>query len=235
MSHAPVWMLLPEPHLADKRGNAYYLVPLDGNLDQVKLADMTVDRGHKPPMSVNYFQSGRRLLTEHLPTALLPGHDRPRKAVKPGAAEIPDYAGSGKGQVVSFRFREVIETLEPGQHQFEPVQIQWKDGPTEDRFWFNPVGRVFALDPDASEPPVQYFPLENNPVHPRKDRPPFIFDTRTHADEWAPVFQHGWMGGRHVFCDGEFGGYVFISDALNSALDAAGVSGYLTRGPFRVV
>ncbi|MCP4073957.1 MAG: hypothetical protein GY742_19855 [Hyphomicrobiales bacterium] len=44
--------------------------------------------------------------------------------------------------------RDVIEQLEPGLHQFQPVEIIWKkDGShAADFFWFNPCNRTDGID-----------------------------------------------------------------------------------------
>ena len=70
-------------------------------------------------MRADYFRSGNRLQTEHIPTQI-----RPKR--KKGT--LPDYAGHALAQVCSPAFRDVVDAHDPGLHQFVPVEIVWKDG-----------------------------------------------------------------------------------------------------------
>lgn len=58
-----------------------------------------------------------------------------RKKMRPKnrKGNLPDYAVYRIALVCSERFREVIEAHDPGVHQFEPVQIIWKDGTVDER------------------------------------------------------------------------------------------------------
>ncbi|TJV04208.1 MAG: DUF1629 domain-containing protein, partial [Mesorhizobium sp.] len=48
---------------------------------------------------------------------------------------------------VSGKFREVVEKLEPGLHQFVPVELLWKDGShAASYFWFYPCNRIDGMD-----------------------------------------------------------------------------------------
>jgi hypothetical protein len=41
---------------------------------------------------------------------------------------------------VNQKFRDVIEGLEPGKQQFEPIEVVWKDGShAGDYYWFFPL------------------------------------------------------------------------------------------------
>ena len=49
--------------------------------------------------------------------------------------------------VVSEKFRQVVERLEPGKHQFSAVElVDEAGGHLEDYFWFNPCERIDSVD-----------------------------------------------------------------------------------------
>lgn len=64
----------------------------------------------------------------------------------------PDYAsGNNSAMLVSSRFRDLVEQLEPGVHQFLPVDMYNSRGATEpfDRFfWFVVCTLIDSLDPE---------------------------------------------------------------------------------------
>ena len=53
--------------------------------------------------------------------------------------------------LVSDRFRQVVEKLEPGVHLFAPVELVWEDGShAASFFWFYPCSRVDGIDREAA-------------------------------------------------------------------------------------
>jgi hypothetical protein len=50
--------------------------------------------------------------------------------------------------LVSVKLRDLIEELEPGVHQFQPIELIWKkdESHAADFFWFNPCNRVDGID-----------------------------------------------------------------------------------------
>ena len=71
---------------------------------------MAFDRAH----------GGRRLLSDPFPRLIV--KDGPKRA-------IPDYEPVLGGiPLVSNAFRLLVESVEPGVHQFEPLSVNWKDG-----------------------------------------------------------------------------------------------------------
>lgn len=88
------------------------------------MVDKSPDRSATRIMKMDAFWSGRRIETEHLSKKMRPKNRK---------GNLPDYAVYRIAQVCSERFREVIEAHDPGVHQFEPVQIIWKDGTVDER------------------------------------------------------------------------------------------------------
>jgi hypothetical protein len=58
----------------------------------------------------------------------------------------------GGGTLVSARFKDAVEALETGQHQFFPLVVEGKDGkPLEQEYFvFNIVGRIEAIIEEKS-------------------------------------------------------------------------------------
>ena len=133
-----IWNLLTQP-------TGTYPVEIDllnGDWDKNQLEDMSVDIGRRPLMRTDYYQSGRRVKSDFLPT----------KAKRSGAGNQPieDYKKVRLAQICSGAVRELIEQFDPGTHQFEPLEILDRGGQPEERefFWFFPSVRLHALDPD---------------------------------------------------------------------------------------
>ncbi len=127
------------------------LDPINGNIMRVGPADMEFG----PPIDCVLMDDGTiiektdkniglKVKTEHLPTKLLLSLDTDRDEEVTGIADVDIAAGC---YVVSEKFREVVEDLEPNKHQFVPVDLIWKDGtkgPTY--YWFFVVARIDSCD-----------------------------------------------------------------------------------------
>jgi hypothetical protein len=92
--------------------------PKDYDPKKLTLEDMTHDGG----LFMGYDRSlisGRRVKTEGLPTKVQWWDRRP----------VPDFEIiHSPTMIVSQRFRDVVEAVEPGVHQFEPVEYVTKQG-----------------------------------------------------------------------------------------------------------
>lgn len=65
------------------------------------------------------YHGGRRLVSDPFP----------RKLIKQGPKrEIADFEQTGGFNLVSEGFRDFVDGLERNVHQFEPVEVVWKDG-----------------------------------------------------------------------------------------------------------
>lgn len=71
----------------------------------------------------------------------------PKKIKIGGGKSTPADAMFHNRFFVSGRFRDVVEQLEPGVHQFIPVELVWKDGShAASYFWFYPCSRIDCID-----------------------------------------------------------------------------------------
>jgi hypothetical protein len=123
--------------------------------------------------------------------------------------ELTDLQYARGSMLVRDNFRQVVESLEPGLHQFEPVDIIWKDGASAGQFfWFYPCARLDGMDRE----------LTTHTLH--RER------------VWDEV-----SGGKYVICLKQVSGhhvwfdkramwhFPFVSDEFKEAMTHAGVNG----------
>ena len=213
-----IW-IITHTILGDKAGLAYDLVPLDGDMEKVKLLDLSIDIGIWPINSVDFFRSGRRICIEHLPTRLRAKYDRGGGNAKRGGITLPDFIGVQLGQIVSERFRALVEAHDPGRHQFEPVSIVWSKPETEPQtyYWFIPAVRLFALDPEKTDPPLAE----------RSGK----YKISLPVSQWKPVYRQSVVADTSVFVAAELHG-IHVTSEFKDALEAVGMTGYRIFGPF---
>lgn len=118
--------------------------------------------------------------------------------------------------VVPERVRAIIEGLEPGVHQFIPVELRRSDGaPTNGpHYWLNILQQLDFVDPDQS------WLSWHQDSHGR------WFGTYGLGDDWLVAREEA-IAGRHLWCSrGNRPEGFFASDALKQALEAEGVTGW---------
>ena len=82
--------------------------------------DETARSRYKDDMAHSRAHGGRRLLSDPFPRLII--KDGPKRT-------ISDYEPILGGiPLVSNAFRLLVESIEPGVHQFEPLTVNWKDG-----------------------------------------------------------------------------------------------------------
>ena len=121
----PVWGMGFDDRLPTTVGIRW----LDGDYDETAYVDTTMDPdgGKNPLFKPGRLNAGRRVHTQHLPTRLR--WSGPKK-------RVPDVIW-GAAFFVNDAFKDTVERFEPGVHQFEPVQFEFKDGtPFSQRMWF---------------------------------------------------------------------------------------------------
>ena len=172
--------------------------PLDGDIDKVKPLDLTPDGGVEvEPLPVSF---GRPLDPQHVPTRAK--IDGPRR-------KLTDLR-TGLGLLVDVKFKAEVEALEPGVHQFFPIELVWKDGShAADRFWFVPCNRLDSVDRAKTTKEFRSFWLFGS------DRSKKL------------VFNRSQIGSHHAWIDKFIlpTGGVWISNLLKQRLESAGVTG----------
>jgi hypothetical protein len=171
----------------------------EGNSGELELEDMTPDGGVGLRVSRSF--SGRRALPESVPMVIRWMRKRP----------LLDYETSCR-KTVSARFRALIEEIEPGVHQFEPIRFIAKDGaPLADRWFWQICNRIDSVHRERTNWFLDrgvWFP----PPKPRTEEPLIVFDVREVAKAQFWHDKHGLSG-------------TFVSDAAKTCIEAAGITG----------
>lgn len=122
---------------------------------------------------------------------------------------LTDLLRSNSIFMVSDRFRSVIEGLEPGRHQFAPVELVWADGShAADFFWFYPCARVDGMDREKT----------THELHREREW------KRVAGGEYVVSLNQ--VGAHHVWVEARLtSGSVFVSEIFRRAASRAGVTG----------
>lgn len=179
---------------------SYDYKALDGDIRKVKPIDMTFDRG-KTKLPGPSMQ-GLKMDVTHLPTKLRWGGPK---------RELTDLQHGGVAFLVPEAFKEILERLEPGVHDFYPVELIWKDGTSAGkRYWFYPQHRLDTVDREKTTHTIGkgLWDLDSN-------------------KSGKLVFSHKAIGDRHAWIDKLIpgGSIVFVSEAFKRELEAAGITG----------
>ena len=133
-----VYSLILDPDLS--LGGTPQIEILDEATDKLELVDPTPDGG----MNLNKpMQNGRALKPDYMPTKVRRLDDRP----------IPDYRTWQYFYSVSDLFKEVVEKIEPGVHQFFPAEyVDRNDNHLASMWFLNVVNRIDSVDRALTEP-----------------------------------------------------------------------------------
>ena len=126
-----------------------------------------------------------------------------------GKRDLGDLLMTASHFLVSTKMRNVIEALEPKVHQFQPVELIWKDDShAVNFFWFNPCNRVDGIDRTHSTAKF------NEKIGKWKyEGGEFVIN----LDQVAG--HHVWIDSRASF------GTVWVSKEFKKAMEDAGVTG----------
>ncbi len=208
--------------------------PHFGDEARFELVDKSVDIGRNPILPSRAPTAGREVVPDNLPKQFTIAYDfaLPREE---GLA-LPDIFAIS-GTIVSERFRAVVEALEPGVHQFVPIQYVPGNGPPSDYgfYWFFAHTRIFPMDPERTYPPMRPYPEGPDWVRPFPDKPAYTFHRTAAPDnEWKPFFDQEIVDDHHVFVAGELPDFFCVSDAFKTAVEEAGLTGAGFIGPWPV-
>lgn len=189
---------------------------LDGNPAQIRSLDEEPDGG----VAFKGFLSGRRCSVEGFPTEM--------RWMGPLNPPIPDFDQSTLLNV-SERVKDLIEGIEPGVHQFVPVNYSDKAGHfVERRYFWVICNRIDSVDRGHTT-----FVLRRGKVW----RSPKLLVERgevgeipAHIDPDKPpkfVYNLAQIGRAHVWRDKHLdGGHILTSDIFAEALQTSGFSGF---------
>jgi hypothetical protein len=175
---------------------------LDGDPGLIDMVDKTPERGLEMTPGLSALESGRAIEPEHLPTKLM---------IKNGKIAVTDFDGYWGLIFISPRFKAIIEELEPGVHQFAPVQlVDRRKQPMADHWIWIICQSLDTIDAEASN-----FELRHECRYKRRgeDVRPLIFSKSKigHHHFWREKFM---MPGH----------YVMLSEQAAKMMQAAGLT-----------
>ncbi len=177
----------------------YVTTALDGDIKKIRPVDMTRDEG--AIILASRTPQGIKMETAHIPTKLRLGGPR---------RNLTDIQNPFGVHLVPEAFKEVLERLEPGVHDFYPVELFWKDGSSAGkRYWFYPQHRIDSIDPEKTTYRKKTLWIGAGDATGR-----LVFSRRAIGD------RHAWI---EKFLAA--GGIVWISERLKQELEAAGITG----------
>ena len=175
----------------------------EGNDGELELEDPARDGGAGIVASRSF--SGRRVRPESVPRVIRWLSRRP----------FLDFENAIR-KTVSDRFRAIIEELEPGVHQFEPIAFVAKDGSPLGRRWFwqicNRIDSVHRGKTTWVLNRVQWMP----PLEPGAEEPRLVFDLAR-------------IGSARFWNDKHSSSSNFMSDDAKSRLEAEKITGLRFR------
>lgn len=180
----------------------YIYEPLDGEMYKIKMVDEAPDPVIGAMTTVIPEKSGRAIRPDNVPSrALIDGAEGP----------VRDFEHLRSLRMVSTRAKDVIESLEPGVHQFFPIRVERADGSfVETRWGLVVCNRIDSISRDHSYPK----PIPG-------ERYGYLVHRKAH-----PVLRRDKIGGRHLWAESLVDDELLASDALFDALMAAGCTGW---------
>jgi hypothetical protein len=146
------------------------------------------------------------------------------KWMDPNDNPVPDFDTTPMLNV-SERVKQLVESLEPGIHQFVPVEyLDRKGNFLEKRYWFVVCNRIDSLDRERTT--MLFVPGQGwmNPIVANRlgeTIPPHI----NIKEPARLVFNLAQIGSVHLWHDKFLGSSEFISDKMAEAFLAAGITG----------
>lgn len=186
-------------HSVDVKDEHSWIEVLQGDIQNIELVDPTPDEGGL--ITRTGWTVGRPMKTEGMPTKVA------RKGVGLQVKPLLDVENFFGQFLVNDTVKDIIEALEPGVHQFFPMEL-YVDGELQRiDYFFNICNRLDTMDGEKT------FPLNARGFwKPKKGEPS------------ALVFSTAKIGDHHAWRD-KFKTGAFISDRLADAMQAAEVTG----------
>ena len=186
-----------------------YATYLDGDIDKVKPEGVefpewaginSIDDGWA--VSPSPKMQGIKVETEHLPTKIC----WPERKLK-----FPDMLDD-RTFIVSDKIKDIIEKIDPVEHQFVPVDVYRKDDSFYAKYyWLYPLARIDSVNEEKTT-------FE-------KDRTSWVFEGNKEKDK-VLVFSKNKIGKHHIWMDKHiYHSQPFVSEKLKNELESAKVTG----------
>jgi hypothetical protein len=188
-----VWLMSYRP-----KPDSYPLAEVaEGNAGELELEDMSPDGGIGLRIMRSF--SGRRARPESVPKVIRWMSKRP----------LLDFEDALK-HTVSERFRALIEEIEPGVHQFEPIRFIAKDrSPLAEHWFWQICNRIDSVHEE----------LSNWTFNGRKWRPPEKPEIPQMVLDLSKIGAAQFWHDKHVSAGS------LVSDAAKTRIEAAGITG----------
>jgi len=192
------------------------VVPLDGDINLIRAVDESPDGGIDP----NSVWAGRKVNTEHFPT-------RMRWEGPSDASMIGDFNQSNLLNV-SERAKTIIKRLEPGVHQFVPVEFVDRDGNhLADRYFWVIGNRLDSVDRQHSNYVLLGGRMWRTAKNVAESFPEHLPADADPSAEPRLCFNRNQLGQAEVWRDKYFDtGGPLVSEAFAAALRAAKLTGF---------
>lgn len=189
-----VWSMSYRP-----RPDSYPMAEVaEGNSGELELEDMTDDGGVGLRIMRSF--SGRRAKPGSVPKVIRWMSKRP----------LLDFEDVLK-HTVSDRFRVLIEKIEPGVHQFEPIRFIAKDrSPLAERWFWQICNRIDSINPEHSNLILRKGVVWGPPPKPEVAR---------------TVFDVAMIGSAQFWQDKHTTSGPFLSDVAKEQIEASGITG----------
>jgi hypothetical protein len=213
----------------DKKIKGPWIEYLNGDERRVQLQDSTPDGGQL----IAGAASGRPILPDHMPTKIGLRDAHPQRP-------LLDFDDSAVGLRLSTAAKDLIERLEPGVHQFFPVEVFAYD--YDPATWQDVYGNYDPVPPgthvDRKIADQWFFVFCNRLDTMNRDLTVGIMDNGIYAPHFLKqgrggkllleqerlVLDRSKIGNAHVWCERCVPG-IFFSDELIAQIDAAGLTG----------
>lgn len=213
----------------DKKTKGPWIEYLNGDYQRVQLVDSTPDGGRL----IAGPGDGRPIIPDYMPTKIGLRDAHPQRP-------LLDFDGSAVGWRISTTAKDLIERLEPGAHQFFPVEVfaySYDASTWQDVFGnYDPVPAGTHVDRKIAD--QWFFVICNRLDTMNRDLTVGIMDNGIYApnflrqgrggkllvDEERLVLNFSAIGKAHAWCERCVPGF-FFSDELIAQIDAAGLTG----------
>lgn len=185
----------------DDEAQHSWIEVLEGDINDIRLIDPTLDDGTL--ITKEGLGDGRPMMAEGMPTKVV------RKGVGLKIKPLVDAEAFYGQLLVSDAFKEIVEELEPGVHQFFPMELYVGDEFQRTDYFFNICNRLDTMDRELS------FPINARGFFRPMGR-----------DDYRLVFSKEKIGNHHAWRD-KFvpGGATYFSNTLAQRLKEAGITG----------
>lgn len=151
----------------------------------------------------------------------VPEHLIPKRFRMTAGDKLPDHTGvQGFVPIVSGRLRALVEEVEPGVHQFVPVEVERPDGtPLGEPYFFSNANLLDAINPDPGGVYKLASPWSDN----------YFWEVESGAENLKKLaVRKDVVAGKAMWCDVRHGLGIdlFFSDALLGRMRAVGLTGW---------